>query len=138
MAARAVLVAVALLLCSIWSVAALLSYDIRDAKLTVSSFDGATRIRKSFDGKASMPATPELLTLETDDVIKLSFSTVLSNGEKATGDFLPHQAWVVIGDATDKDGFDSVWPLRVRGATASATWSLVRIFRLHAACGSHE
>ena len=138
MAARAVVAAVALLLCSIWSVAASLAYDIRDAKLTVSSFDGASRFRKSFDGKASVPTTPELLTLEADDVIKLSFSTILSNGEKATGDFLPHQAWVVISDVTDKESSDSVWPLRVRGATASATWSLVRVFCLPAACGSHE
>ncbi|WFD27949.1 hypothetical protein MNAN1_002957 [Malassezia nana] len=81
-------------------------------KLTVSSFDGASRFRKTFDGKSSVPTQPEVVALEADDVIKLTFSTTLSNGEKATGDFLPHQAWVVIGDADQKDGSETVWPLR--------------------------
>lgn len=119
--------AAALLICSIWSVAASLSYDISDMKLTVSSFDGASRFRKTFDGKSSVPTQPEVLALEADDVIKLTFSTTLSNGEKATGDFLPQQAWVVVGDADQKDGSETVWPLRVRGTSASATWSLVRV-----------
>lgn len=116
------------LLCAIMvmSVAAL-SYDTNDLRLGVTSFDGGSRLKKSFASASDMPSEPETLTMEPDDVIKLTFYASISSGEKATGELLPHQAWVVMDD---KDASrTSIWPLQVRGSSSSASWSM-RVDRL--------
>lgn len=120
------LAAALLLICAVLCtfVSAAPSYDIGDARLTVSSFDGAARLTREFKSSAAVPATPETLAVEPDDVLKLTFAiTTSASSAKVTGAELPHQAWIVLADeAYEKRPF--VWPLRVRRSTASASWSL--------------
>jgi len=116
------------LLCAVMAMsAAALSYDTKDLRLSVTSFDGGSRLKKSFASARDLPAEPETLTMEPDDVIKLAFFASLSSGEKATGEFLPHQAWVVMDD--EDASRTSIWPLQVRGSSSSASWSM-RVDRL--------
>ena len=62
------LAAALLLICAVLCtfVSAAPSYDIGDARLTVSSFDGAARLTREFKSSAAVPATPETLAVEPD------------------------------------------------------------------------
>ena len=100
------------LLCAVMAMSvATLSYDTKDLRLSVTSFDGGSRLKRSFASARDLPAEPETLTMEPDDVIKLAFFASLSSGEKATGESLPHQAWVVMDD--EDASRTSIWPLQV-------------------------
>ena len=110
-----------------------LSYGMSDVRLSVSSFDGASRLKRSLESANDLPAQPETLTMEPDDVVKLTFYATLSSGEKAARELLPHQAWVVMHDVeTNNASYTSIWPLQVRGSSSSVSWSM-RIDRLSTA-----
>lgn len=118
------------LACLVALVCASGSYDITNARLSVQSFDGAPRLSEKFASKASVQ--PALLAAEPDDVIKFAFTIADGQGEAVKEDLVPHQAWVVLSDTTAQGAAHSaVWPVRVRGSSASATWSL-RMDKLHA------
>lgn len=110
-----------------------LSYDIGDVRLSVSSFDGDARLKQSYASSSEMSDEPQMQTMQADDVIKLTFYASLSSGEKATGDAMPDQAWIVMDEIAEPGAQrTSIWPLRVRGSSSSVSWSL-RVDRLSAA-----
>lgn len=122
------------LLCAVLAVGVhALSYEISDVRLSVSSFDGDARLKQSYASASEMSNEPQTLTMEADDVIKLTFYASLSSGEKATGDALPDQAWIVMDDIAEPGAQrTSIWPLRVRGSSSSVSWSM-RIDRMNEA-----
>lgn len=124
------LAALTLLLAVVGVTASSLSYDVSDMVVSVASFDGGSRLRMSYANKKECPAEPKLITTEPDDIIRVNFAASLSNGEKATGSYLPHQAWIVLQPSTSpSSAAPAVWPLKLRSSKASASWS-IRMDRL--------
>ena len=117
----ALLLAVVILAAS----AAALSYDVSDARFSVSTFDGAPVSSAAYASGADFPSEPATISLDADNVVKFALTVTDSQGSKVSGAQIPHQAWVVLGGA-DKDVQPYVWPLRLRTSSASATWSMVR------------
>jgi len=109
--------------------ASALAYSASDIRLSVASFDGAQRMSRTFANQADVPAQPEKLSMEPDNVIKLAFQVALLNGEKAEkaeNDYVPHQAWIVLNDPANDGARPFMWPLRVRKSSSSVSWSFVR------------
>lgn len=99
------------------------SYNIQNARLTVQSFDGSPRVTEKYASQDAV--VPKLLAVEPDDVIKFSFSVADDKGIPVSGDRVPQQVWVTFSDAARSEKLRSfVWPLRVRGSSASASYSL--------------
>ncbi|WFD31244.1 hypothetical protein MSPP1_002278 [Malassezia sp. CBS 17886] len=120
------------LLCAVQCAAAA-SYGAADVRVSVSSFDGTSLFSEMYATQEDVSPV-RAFDVEADNVIKLSL-TITRNDKKVLRDDLPHQVWVVLDDAAPANasatprGF--VWPLRVRPAAASASWSL-RVDRLSA------
>ncbi|KAI3623851.1 hypothetical protein GLX27_001982 [Malassezia furfur] len=99
------------------------SYDIKDARLSVQSFDGSPRVSERYASKDAVLA--KQLVAEPDDVIRFSFTIADGAGNQVTGNSLPQQVWVVLADATQESAARSfVWPLRVRESNAGASFNL--------------
>ncbi|WFD43700.1 hypothetical protein MPSI1_002364 [Malassezia psittaci] len=101
------------------------SYDIRDARLSVQSFDGSPRLTEKFATKHDATQV-KVLDAEADDVIRFSFSIASdASGEAMDLEMIPQQTWVVLSNADPNQPTRSfVWPLRVRESSASASFHL--------------
>ncbi|PKI82397.1 hypothetical protein MVES1_003373 [Malassezia vespertilionis] len=114
------------LLCTVYAA----SYDITDARLSVSSFDGAVRLSKTYANKAQAAKDRAMVTMAPDDVVKLTFSVTSSdNGKKLDVERFPEQVFVALENLDSSAGQVHVWPLKMRTATVSSSWS-VRVDRL--------
>ncbi|KAN0065191.1 hypothetical protein ACQY0O_001688 [Thecaphora frezii] len=136
--------ALALALCVVGASAATsppgLSYVIRNAKLSLSTVDGSSRLSQSF----STPADPSQVRppfdldsptqLENDDVIRLGFSLGIQEAGKADVEptfakkHVPHQVFVVLAEsgkaqeATNRA--QSVWPIQIKPSSGKVAWNL--------------
>ncbi|EPQ25846.1 uncharacterized protein PFL1_06521 [Pseudozyma flocculosa PF-1] len=136
----------ALALCSVGASAAAappsdagLSYVLTNAKLSLSTVDGSSRLSQSFSTAPdySLNAPPFDLAaptqLENDDVIRLGFSLGVQEGSgkgeaKFSKEHLPHQAFVVLAEAGKasavSNAAQTAWPIQVKPSSGKASWNL--------------
>lgn len=91
------------------------------AKLSISTIDGSARISQGFDLQTS-PKVPSPLAIESDEVLRLTFTVQGKEGEKLSADQLPHQIVVILNDAKNEEiAHTSI--VSLKRSSGKATWN---------------
>ncbi|PWN87351.1 hypothetical protein FA10DRAFT_234490 [Acaromyces ingoldii] len=104
-------------------------WSLQDAKLAVSSIDGSSRLSESFTLERA-PKVPASLSVESDEVVRLSFVLKSASGEKLSSSELPHQVLATLTDSVDPRLVEAT-VIPVKPSTGKASYSL-RVDRLPA------